>query len=425
MRSFDECVDYILNIPKFAAKNSVEDTGELLSKVYHGTKAKIIHVAGTNGKGSTCAFMDSILRCSGYHVALFTSPHLVDIRERIVFDNEMISKEDFVSSFEAVWAIATENKGENHPSFFEFIFLMAMHYFGQKQTDYIILETGLGGRLDATNCVSQKDLCVITRIGLDHTEYLGDTLTQIAGEKAGIIKKGVPVVFWDAGDETADVFKSRATKLGCRFFSTSLQDSRATVVTKEYIDFWTKSDYYGYDRLRIRMHATYQVANAALAVLACTVLEDSAVNEHTIREGLLNAVWSGRMEQIAPGVFVDGAHNPNGIEAFLASVKDIECEGKRFLLFSVVSDKQYDRMIELIHDSHLFDTVYLSLIDSYRGLNIDALSEAFAKYDDMKVVIEKSPQKALRDLVNVKNECDYVFVAGSLYLVGSIKAAFC
>ena len=216
MRSCQEAEEYILSIPKFAGKHTLEDTRRLLARVGgDGIKGKIIHVAGTNGKGSVCAYLRSVLLESGCSVGMFISPHLETMRERICLGNEMISPDEFLRSFhrvkEAVRQEGQEQK--NHPSFFEFLFLMAMAYFAEKQPDYLILETGLGGRLDATNCLLQKDLCVITEIGFDHMQYLGDTLGEIAGEKAGIMRPGVPVVFVDKRSESTQVLADYAKKM--------------------------------------------------------------------------------------------------------------------------------------------------------------------------------------------------------------------
>ena len=200
MTAFEQAEQYINEIPRFAGKNTVEDTSRLLTIAgCDRLPFPVIHVAGTNGKGSVCACLASILKESGRRVGIFTSPHLVDIRERIRIDDEMISENRFAEVFWEVQILADKGKKEglSHPSFFEYLFLMAMIYFRDEKPDAVILETGLGGRLDATNSVSHPALCVITEIGFDHMQYLGDTLEEIAGEKAGIIKKGVPVIFQD------------------------------------------------------------------------------------------------------------------------------------------------------------------------------------------------------------------------------------
>ena len=196
--TFEEAVNYLYDVPRFTKKNTLTDTKAYLQRLGNpDAKMKIIHVAGTNGKGSTCAYMRSILEAAGYRVAVFTSPHLVDIRERFLIKGEMVEKQTFLDAFLQIyesldWKILSQDsetvteKVAYHPTFFEYLFFMAMIIFSKEEIDYCILETGLGGRLDATNAVSQKELSVITRISLDHVEYLGDTIAQIASEKAGI-----------------------------------------------------------------------------------------------------------------------------------------------------------------------------------------------------------------------------------------------
>ena len=229
MRTYEECEKYILDIPKFAAKNELADTYRILEKLVDiDSLPHIIHVAGTNGKGSVSAFMRSILIEAGYHVGFFISPHLVDMTERIAIDYEDISREDFVRIFDEVKSCADHmiECGEaHHPSFFEFIFLMAMTYYCEQKTDYIILETGLGGRLDATNCIKGVEkTCVITEIGFDHMQYLGDTIAKIAGEKAGIINEDATVIYMDKREEASAVIRDKCVEMHTHFTEVKSSD---------------------------------------------------------------------------------------------------------------------------------------------------------------------------------------------------------
>ena len=204
--NYKEIVDYIEEIPKFTSKNPLDHTKELLKRLGNPQNTmKVIHVAGTNGKGSVCAYLDSMLRNGGYHVGLFTSPHLVKINERFKIDGVMVTDEEFIKAFETVREIIlqAQQDGLDHPSYFETLFLMCMVIFQKKQVDYVVLETGLGGRLDATNTVDRPLACIITSISKDHVEYLGNTIAEIAGEKAGIIKPGVPVIYDGKNPEAA------------------------------------------------------------------------------------------------------------------------------------------------------------------------------------------------------------------------------
>ena len=214
--SYDEIVTYIYNIPKFTKKRTMAETKSLMD--FFGNpqeKFTYIHIAGTNGKGSVSAMLENCIRACGHKTGLFTSPHLVKINERICIDNEMISDEDFVALFNEVKAKIDDyiRQGGTHPTFFEMLYLMAMIWFEKCGIEYAIVETGLGGRLDATNVIVHPALTIITSIGFDHMQYLGTTIPEIAGEKAGIIKAGVPVIYDDINAEASKVIRAKALEM--------------------------------------------------------------------------------------------------------------------------------------------------------------------------------------------------------------------
>ena len=382
--TYEEACEYILDIPKFAGKHTLADTKEMLGQLTGSRiESKIIHVAGTNGKGSVCAYLQSILRTAGFHVGMFISPHLETMRERILYDGEMIPQESFVKAFDLVREESDRQK-EKHPSFFEFLFLMGMCYFKEKEPDYIILETGLGGRLDATNCIAKPKLCVITEIGFDHMQYLGNTLVEIAGEKAGIIKPGTPVVYLDKRKETSRVIEQTAAVLETPAIAVKKSQIGRPVMRKKSIDFSFGNGYYRYDNLILRTTAAYQTENASVALVAARSLKEERIDDEAVRKGLYDAFWPGRMEEILPRVFLDGAHNEDGIEAFLTSVSAANTEqekaaGKRLLLFGVVADKQYDKMIGRIAASQLFSHIAVTVLASDRSASIDKLKVAWAQ----------------------------------------------
>lgn len=424
MTAYAEAVDYIGSIPRFAGKNTVEDTGKLLTFLLEDEiKSRIIHVAGTNGKGSVCAYLRSVLQESGRSVGMFISPHLETMRERISLNGEWISKEEFTGCFRKVKRLVSGKEGSefSHPSFFEYLFLMAMCYFKEKQPDYIILETGLGGRLDATNCIRRPAVCIITEIGYDHMQYLGDTLEEIAAEKAGIIKTGVPVVFPDKRPETTEVLKKFAKKAM----------SEAVILTKgqilnvnrdnKTIDFSLHTGYYSYVSLTLHTTARYQTENASLAVLAAEAMKDEFITPDSVRRGLGAAFWPGRMEEVLPGVYLDGAHNEDGIEAFLNSVREDGCRGKRLLLFGVVEDKRYEMMIRMIADSCLFSQVVVAGLETDRSASMDRLREIWDQCGETVHRFYEDAGEAYRDLLFSKGAEDTAYVAGSLYLIGQIK----
>ena len=424
--TYEETCEYILDIPKFAGKHTLADTKEMLGRLTGSRiESKIIHVAGTNGKGSVCAYLQSILRTAGFHVGMFISPHLETMRERILYDGEMIPQESFVKAFDLVREESDRQK-EKHPSFFEFLFLMGMCYFKEKEPDYIILETGLGGRLDATNCIAKPKLCVITEIGFDHMQYLGNTLVEIAGEKAGIIKPGTPVVYLDKRKETSRVIEQTATMLETTAIAVKKSQIGRPVMRKKSIDFSFSNGYYRYDNLILRTTAAYQTENASVALVAARSLKEERIDDEAIRKGLYDAFWPGRMEEILPRVFLDGAHNEDGIEAFLTSVSAANTEqekaaGKRLLLFGVVADKQYDRMIGRIAASQLFSHIAVTVLASDRSASIDKLKVAWAQYKTADCSFHESAEEAFHYIQSIQKEADTIYIAGSLYLVGQIK----
>lgn len=424
--TYEEACEYILDIPKFAGKHTLADTKEMLGRLTGSRiESKIIHVAGTNGKGSVCAYLQSILRVAGFHVGMFISPHLETMRERILYDGEMIPQESFVKAFELVREESDRQK-EKHPSFFEFLFLMGMCYFKEKEPDYIILETGLGGRLDATNCIAKPKLCVITEIGFDHMQYLGNTLVEIAGEKAGIIKPGTPVVYLDKREETSRVIEQTAAGLETPAIAVKKSQIGRPVMRKKSIDFSFGNGYYRYDNLILRTTAVYQTENASVALVAARSLKEERIVDEAVRKGLYDAFWPGRMEEILPRVFLDGAHNEDGIEAFLTSVSAANTEqekaaGKRLLLFGVVADKQYDKMIGRIAASQLFSHIAVTVLASDRSASIDKLKVAWAQYKTADCSFHESAEEAFHYIQSIQKEADTIYIAGSLYLVGQIK----
>ncbi len=429
--TFEEAEAYLNGTPRFTVKNTMEDTRAFLHRLGDpDRKLKIIHVAGTNGKGSVCAYMRSILEAAGYRVAVFTSPHLVDIRERFVVEGEMVSREDFLRAFLLIYnmldweALEAETAGY-HPTYFEYLFFIAMVLFPEREPDFCILETGLGGRLDATNAVGRKELAVITHISLDHVEYLGDTVEKIAAEKAGIMHTGAPVVFWDSSPSVTAVFVQKAAELGISAHSVSKQDYRFLKFKKKSIDFSVRTEYYCYISLTLQTIAAYQMENAALAVRAIEKLDQGkAVREEHIRQGVESCFWAGRMEEILPEVFLDGAHNEDGIRAFLESVSADGVEGGRSLLFGVVSDKDYESMAGELAGSGLFSRIAIARMRTARALEPERLEAAFGKYPGCHYKIFDNVTTALHELLHSRNEGGRIYIAGSLYLAGEIKELF-
>nr|MBQ8253370.1 bifunctional folylpolyglutamate synthase/dihydrofolate synthase [Lachnospiraceae bacterium] len=419
--------EYICDIQKFAKKNTLEHTQkylELLGSPCAG--ANIIHVAGTNGKGSVCNYLRALLEEHGYSTGMFVSPHLVDMRERIQRDGEPVSEEEFLRAFNRVMEVTeravSEEKDLHHPTFFEFLFLMAMVVFEEQKPDYIILETGMGGRLDATNVFARPKLTVITEIGLDHCQYLGDTKEKIAAEKAGIVKPEVPLVYVNRDKNVSAVLSQAAERCGSAMFAVDKTRISDVNINNKTIDFSYKSRYYNNVSYTLASSALYQVENAATALLAFEVLLGREQTElEKMQKAVACTTWAGRMEQIAEDVYVDGAHNEDGVEAFLASVARQSGDRRRLLLFSAVSDKDYVTMINRVEKSGLFEIYVVAGITDERGLSAQQIRNCFERCDSDNIHLCESVQDAYEKALELKGD-GVLYIAGSLYLAGEIKA---
>ncbi len=435
--AISECESFLNMVPSFTDKHSIEDTRDFLEFLGSPDEnIRIIHVAGTNGKGSVCSYISSVLTKADYSVGMFTSPHLVNINERFAVDGKPISEGVFVEVFLETLRRILEYEHEDYfPTYFEFLFFVAMLLYDVYPVDYLILETGLGGRLDATNVVANPILTVITEIGYDHMQYLGTTLEDIAAEKAGIIKPNVPLVFFDKRPESSEVIKKRALELDSRTVaveSRNIEDVHTLEddAGNKFIAFSYNSLYDKYADLKLSTQARYQTENAAVAVTCLELLRDmgARITEPDIREGLLSAKWDGRMEEVRPGIYVDGAHNIDGIEAFLDSAKEIECQGRKILLFGIVGDKQYKDIVLDILKSRLFDSIYVAVLETSRSVSVSDLKIAFEDSKDELGIIGvpikyySNVRDAMTDIITMRKSGDYVFAAGSLYLAGQIKS---
>lgn len=436
--SYEEAVAYLNDMPRFTVKKDNRDFRWFLKKLGNPEQdLRIIHVAGTNGKGSVCAYMSSILQEAGYRTAVFTSPHLVDMRERFTVNGKMISEEAFLQVYRAVGDELQE--GEEPPefvlNFYEYLFCMALLCFAEEKPDYCIIETGLGGRLDATNYVDNKLLTVITRISLDHVQYLGDTTAKIAAEKAGILRPGVPVVYLDGDADASAVICRKASELDAPQIPVSKKDYTFLGFRKKYIDFSLRSEYYNYISLTLHTIARYQMENAALAVRAVEVLFRSTDTEENggrlcagagcptvkeIRRGILGCFWQGRMEEVLSEVYVDGAHNDDGIRAFLDTVEQDGCTGGRRLLFGVAADKDCRHMIQRVITSGLFDHIAFTHMRTARSLSMEEFRDLLAAYPGHYTMYTEA-DTALREQLREKRPGERLYIAGSLYLVGEIK----
>lgn len=432
-------------------KNSLEDVRDFLEVLGHPDRGiPAIHVAGTNGKGSVCAFLTSMLSAAGYKTGTFISPHLVEVRERFLIDGTGVEKSVFENAFEEVLKASRrmEKRGYCHPTFFEFLFYMAMVLFKNEKVDVMVLETGMGGRLDTTNVVEKPSACVITSISMDHTQYLGDTLTKIAREKAGIIKNRAPVIFDDRQREISAVIEGHAFRIGSPRYPVGREDYRVEAVGDEGLDVSARMITGDRIHLNIPFEAFYQAENAMLAVRTLDVLrwegnmltecwtgqkelakepENSGfwnITNEQITVGIKKTRWPGRMEQAAAGIYLDGAHNPGGISAFLETAREIqERTGRKpYLLFGAVTDKDYRNMAEQLSRGLDWAAVGVVHINSERSLSAHGLAEEFRKTASCEVIAYEDTRSALEGM-RERSRDELLFCAGSLYLIGEIKAS--
>ena len=424
--NYTEAVEYVLSVPKFTKKNKLENTVELMRRLGHPEHdMKIIHVAGTNGKGSVCAFLSSIFTCIGKKVGLFTSPHLVRINERFQINNEPISDEMFVKSYEKVWdAIQGMIKdGFHHPTYFEILFALCMVAFETEKVEYVILETGLGGRLDATNVIEHPIATVLTSISLDHTEILGDTVEKIAWEKAGILKKGVPVIY-DANEKKAEpVILEKAKEMGAAAYRVDLSMCKILERTDETITYCLENMQCAGWKVKVPYAASYQVMNSAVALTAFSVV-NQLLHLHEKPETAVLAIaqtkWQGRMETVLPGVILDGGHNASGILEFVKTVQELEKGRKITMLFSAVVEKNYEKMIQEICEGANLSSVIVTEIHNDRIVPAEELKNIFNRYTKAKVTAIPVISEAFKEALKEKGD-GMLFCAGSLYLVGELK----
>ena len=398
--TYAEAIQFLYGLQMFGARPGLETTRQLAALAGNPQdKLRFIHVAGTNGKGSTCAMLESIYRAAGLRVGFFTSPHLVSFRERIQVNRELIPASDVARLVTEIKESLKTFSHDQHPTMFEVVTVLALRYFAEQKCDLVIWETGLGGRLDATNIVTPL-ASVITNIGLDHQAWLGDTLGKIAEEKAGIIKPGVPVVTTEQGDEALGVIERVARENKAPLTRVSPQPSTI---------------HYPLSTLP----GSHQRTNAALAVATVQALRNHiSVSDEQIAAGLAQVKWPGRLQLITrpngQRVLLDGAHNIAGVETLVAAVRKDFPAAKSSLIFGVLADKDWLSMCELL--APIAERIILVPVESNRTASPEQLAEVFRVANPKAQVrcadsLSQALDWAARD--------EFVVIAGSLYLIGA------
>ncbi len=379
---------------------------------------KFVHVAGTNGKGSACAMLSSILTCAGYRTGLYTSPHLERVHERFRINGAEISDEGLIRLAEQVSAAAAGM--EDPPTEFERLTAMALLYFKQERCDIVVLEVGLGGRLDATNMIPCPEVAVLMNIGLEHTEILGHTLARIAGEKAGIIKAGGTVVAYPGPQETVEVFQTICAERCASLHMTSLESLQ---VTSEDLRGQTFS-WGPFQNIRLNLLGPHQVKNAAVVLNVISQLQMKGWNipPQTIRKGLDCVVWPARMEILSrnPFVLLDGAHNPQCVDAMANALKRLMPDQKFVFLVGVLADKDYAAMLSLTYP---LAVRYLCVTpDSERALPAGELAD-YLRGHGHRADAYDSIDSAIKVVLELQG-AEKVVTFGSLYLAGSVRNCF-
>jgi dihydrofolate synthase/folylpolyglutamate synthase len=428
--TYPEALSYLGEARRFGMKLGLDPMRYLAKCLGDPQKQlRFIHLAGTNGKGSTAAFCESCLRESGYRVGLYTSPHLVSVRERIQIDRAPISQTDFVLGMIEVREATKIKKQE--PTFFEILTALALWYFAREKVEWVVWETGLGGRLDATNIVD-PDVCIITNIGLEHQQYLGGTLVEIAGEKAGIIKQNVPVVTAVAPGRAREVILNEIKKKKCLSFISNSDESKNLGLRdgKQWALIETDREEYEF---ALGLIGEHQIENAACAVAAMDQIRNGhaanfkpsdpyKITFESVTHGLENAVWPGRFDVLSeePLIVLDGAHNPAGmkklIETWRSFLTTRKIDFPTHLVFGSVADKDISEMAGMLRP--LVSEVSLVRLVNERTADPAELAKSFSGlpctlYDSVTDLWQKLEEA---------NSASPVLITGSLFLVGEMLA---
>lgn len=417
--TYNEAIEYIHSVSWTFCKPGLDRIRELTEKLGNPEDSlKFIHVAGTNGKGSFCSMLCSVLRACGLKVGMFTSPYILRFNERMRIGDENIPDGTLARLTEKIKPIA--DSLADKPTEFELITAIALNYFREEKVDVVVFECGMGGRLDSTNVIKTPILSVITGIALDHTAFLGDTVEKIALEKAGIIKPGVPVLFGGENNSAADVIEAEAIKNGSRFMRTDYSKLNVTKTSLSETFF----NYRNRSNIRISLSGLYQPKNASLVLDALDILSDSLpITETAIREGLSSAKWRARFEVIGeePTVIFDGAHNPEGIAGATESIKRYFGSEKVIALTGVLKDKDYRQIAESISSvaSHAFTITP----DNPRALAASEYASVISKFG-----VYAEPKESIKEALSAaialaKSEHKSVICLGSLYTYSEVVSS--
>jgi dihydrofolate synthase/folylpolyglutamate synthase len=424
--TYEEAMNYITSVGRFGSNYGLERTFRILELLGSPhKKLKLIHIAGTNGKGSTTAMVTKILRGAGYKVGMYTSPYLEEFEERIQINGENINKDRLVDLLEKVKVVIEKvvEEGYEHPTEFEIITaLMFLHFYNEK-VDYAVIEVGLGGRLDSTNVIVPK-VSVITSISLDHVNILGDSLQAIAKEKAGIIKENVPLILYPQEKEVEEVILKVAEEKKSKVYLVKKEDSRLLNINNDelYQEVQVKSNKNTYS-VKLPLLGEHQIINLSVAlnvIEALYEIENIIINRELIEKSLEDVKWIGRLEVLGkkPAIVIDGAHNIDGIKALRRNVEKYFKYNKIYLLLGILADKQVKEMVKEI--TPIAEKVYALTPHSERAELSEDLKKEILEFNSNVVSLE-SYEEAFFSAVNEAEKDDLILISGSLYMVGDMR----
>lgn len=414
-----EALEYIHAVSWKGSVPGLSRISELLSLIGHPEKKmKYIHVVGTNGKGSTAAMLSSILKTAGYKTGLYTSPFITVFNERMQINGAMISDAELADITEYIKPYAETM--EDKPTEFELITAIAFEYFDRNGCDIVILEAGMGGEFDATNVIPAPEVAVITNIGLDHTEFLGDTLEKIAATKSGIVKSGCDCVLYPSVPEAEAAVKSRCVAAGVPMFKADFDSVKLNGATLEGQNF----DIGEFKSLELPLLGAHQIRNCAvvLRVIERLVARGYRISEQNVRQGLKNTVWQGRFEILRrdPLFIVDGGHNSQCIEALAANIRDYLPDVCLTVLTGVLADKDYTAMYDLV--APYAKRFVLVTPPSPRALAAGELATVLSAYEK-DITVCDSVAEGVKTALSITEKDGCVLAFGSLYMIGDIKRA--
>ncbi len=424
--NYDDALHYIHGTSKFGSKLGLTNITNLLDLMGNiHKKLNYIHVAGTNGKGSTTAMIASILKQSAYKVGMYTSPYIEEFTERIQINNQNIDKEKLAIIISQIKDNIKEmlKSGYNHPTEFEIITAAAFQYFYDEKCDYVVLEVGMGGRFDATNVIPPPLVSVITSISIDHIAHLGNNVSQIAFEKCGIIKNNVPVVTYPYQDKEAlevirDISKQKSAKL---LIPTLLEFD----VLSDTL-YGTIFNYNGYKEIEIQLLGIHQVYNAILAISTANLLKDYYkldISEGAIKRGIKETRWPGRLEILSynPMFIIDGGHNLSGIQVLSKALNRYFKKEKKIIIIGMLKDKAYEKCIEIIAQDA--ESIIATEPDNNRALDANIIKDIAQAYCN-HIIVQKDIRKAVEQALNISKGQEVICCCGSLYLIGSVRGIF-